>query len=223
MDNEENSKEGYIYIFKCIVGTNDDVCKIGKTKHFKDKNDRLAQHLRTTYYGFTPYTRFDTNEVIATGFRVNDMDKADRVIKKAFNKERLSNIEIYNISYFEGIKRIYNTIKSDFFTGIYRDGYTTYKELSINKKYIIDDYKNYEEELGIDKFKPLLKKLWKIYGINYPNSLANYICEEKDLKTYVRDRGNYVSFGKGLTFNINYNYLAKKKIMEILKDALNDK
>ena len=227
MMNEEidKSKEGYIYIYKCIVGKKDDVCKIGKTKHFRDDNDRLAQHLRTTYYGFTPYTRFDTNEVIATGFRVNNINKADTAIKNAFKDKGLSDIEIYNVSYLNGIKTIYKVLNDNaLFTGIYRDGYTTYKQLiNINKKYILDDYKNYEEELGKDKFEPLLKELWKKYKYNYPNYLAGYICKEKDLKSYVSERHNYVPFGNGLFFNINYNYQTKSEIIKKLNDALNDK
>lgn len=226
-DEADKSKEGYIYIFKCIVGTKDDVCKIGKTKHFKDDKDRLAQHLRTTYYGFTPYTRFDTNEVIATGFRVSNINKADTVVKNAFKEDSFSDLEIYNIPYFDGIKRLYEVLNDKekrLFTGIYRDGYTTYKKLGINKKYILDDYKNYEEELGKDKFEPLLKRLWEKYkNKEFPQDLVGYICEEKDMKSYVSERGNYVPFGKDLYFNINFRYATKAEILKKLNDALNDK
>ena len=48
------NNQGYIYIYKCVVGLGSDVCKIGITK---DYDKRLKQHVRTPYYGFIPYNR----------------------------------------------------------------------------------------------------------------------------------------------------------------------
>lgn len=57
---------GYIYIYKCVVGSGSDVCKIGITKDF---HKRLQQHVRTPYYGFMPYIEFTTGNPIATVFK----------------------------------------------------------------------------------------------------------------------------------------------------------
>ena len=58
---------GYIYIYKCVVGSGSDICKIGITKNF---HDRLKQHIRTPYYGFMPYVEFTTGNPIFTAFKV---------------------------------------------------------------------------------------------------------------------------------------------------------
>ena len=50
-----------------------DICKIGKTKHSRDYYDRMKQHSRTVYYGFVPYTDFLTGNPIATGFKIKNM------------------------------------------------------------------------------------------------------------------------------------------------------
>ena len=85
----ENLNKGYIYIYKCIVGSKSDVCKIGKTKHFHDGYYRLKQHGRTLYYGFVPYTDFTTGFPIATGEDI----KASVDGNYDFNKDGVYNLK----------------------------------------------------------------------------------------------------------------------------------
>lgn len=228
--------EGYIYIYKCIVGKNDDICKIGKTGNYKNDRDRLVQHLRTPYYGFTPYTRFDTHEVIATIFKVNNVDKADNDVKNYFEKERkifnkksgldeifkiqLSGLEIYNIDYEDGYKELYKLLKEkNYFIGIYRDGYSSYRELKLTKNVILDGYKDYEGTTKKQDFEAQVKRLKKKYKGNYPDELKLMLRDKKEFEesspSHFKD---CIDFGYGLVLDIHVCHAEKVNKLERLKD-----
>ena len=90
----EKLNEGYIYIYKCVVGSGSDVCKIGITK---DYHKRLQQHVRTPYYGFMPYIEFTTGNPIATVFKISNYDSADTIINNIFHENQFGTFEIYSI------------------------------------------------------------------------------------------------------------------------------
>jgi predicted GIY-YIG superfamily endonuclease len=90
------NNQGYIYIYKCLIGKCSDICKIGVTGDYKS---RLEQHVRTPYFGFMPYCDFSTGKPIATVFKVNDYTNCDSIIKKHFKHLQVSSLEIYNVEY----------------------------------------------------------------------------------------------------------------------------
>lgn len=218
------SKEGYIYIYKCIVGINNDICKIGMTENYKNDKDRLRQHLRTPYYGFVPYTRFDTNEVIATIFKVNDVKKADKAVKNHFSnfkdkKIQLSELEIYNINYEDGYKELYKLLKEkEYFVGIYRDGYSSYKDLMLNKKNILDGYKDYEGTTKKKDFEEQVKRLRRKYKGKYPDELRAMLREKKEFEqsspSHFKD---CIDFGFGLVLDVHVSHAEKMIKLERLK------
>lgn len=216
------AKEGFIYIYRCIVGSNKDICKIGVTKHLGDEWDRLKQHLRTTYYGFTPYTDFVSGKVIATGFKVTDMRKADNKVRSYFSKQQISSIEIYNIDYAEAIEKLYNLLKDEsLLLGIIRDGYSTYEYLKIPYNLILDNFKDYEGGTTRKDFMPIVNRLIEKYKGNYPDELLSMLREEDEFKEvcsshYNEGKGNFIRFGDNLILDIHYCKSKKKEIMEKL-------
>ena len=98
----------YIYIYKCVVESGSDVCKIGITKDF---HKRLQQHVRTPYYGFMPYIEFTTGNPIATIFKVSEYDKTDDLIDELFHENQFDNFEIYSINYDDAIKNFIMVLK----------------------------------------------------------------------------------------------------------------
>lgn len=219
---DKMSKEGFIYIYRCIVGSNKDICKIGVTKHLGDEWDRLRQHLRTPYYGFTPYTEFLSGNVIATGFKVIDMIRADKKVKSYFAKQQISSIEIYNIEYAYAIEKLYNLLKDEnLLLGIIRDGYSTYKSLKIPYNLILDDFDDYEGGTTKKDFEPIVNRLIEKYKGDYPDELLSMLREEEEFKVicpshYNGGKGNFLRFGDNLILDIHYCKSKKIEIMEKL-------
>lgn len=154
----EEKNFGYIYIYKCVVGSGSDICKIGITKNF---HDRLKQHVRTPYYGFMPYVEFTTGNPIFTAFKVRDYDLADNLIEELLNTKKIGNYEIYNIDYEEAIKIIYKTlVKKDRLIELIKEDYTDYDYLKES------EFKAEKEMIDtrISVFKDIVKQLLLKYN-----------------------------------------------------------
>lgn len=210
----EQSKEGYIYIFKCIVGSHSDICKIGKTKHFGDSNDRIRQHGRTTYYGFTPYTDFASGNPIATAFKVKDMDKADRLVKNCFRHCQVSTIEIYNLDYDVAIEKIYRylTIEQQFIELI-KDGISVYNFL---------DEVDVERETTKAAFEEVKQEILAKYD-QLPEELLVLLRDKNEFEEHCVSHfssGNYIDFPNDLVLDIHFNKSKRREILAKLKGLL---
>lgn len=205
--------EGYIYIYKCIVGTGSDVCKIGKTKHFHDNMDRLKQHSRTLYYGFVPYTEFITGNPIATAFKVSDCDKSDRIIKDEFKKCQFSNIEIYNVDYDRAIEIIYNILKKEGqLIELIKENYSAYSFLKS---------KNETDKTTKDEFVKAKEKIISKYGDDLPEELLIMLREKNDFVDNCKSHfntGNYIDFDNGMILDLNYNKEKRTEILNKLRE-----
>ena len=183
-ENGDKTKEGYIYIYKCTQSTDkQDICKIGKTIHFKDELDRIKQHNRTPFHGFTPYIDFDTNQTIITVFKVNDATGADTVVKEAFNEFSMFETELYGVDYVDAIEKLYNLLKDNYYLlGIFRDGHTSvFKRLGVkyNSNLIIDGYGDYEDGTDKKDFQNLIKEIDNKYLGDYKTGFINGLCIDK--------------------------------------------
>lgn len=216
MKKDEN--KGYIYIYKCIVGKNNDFCKIGKSVDYKK---RIQQHERTPYYGFIPYTDWDSGEAIYTAFMVKDCIKADKVIKtsKVFNSCSIGGIEIYHMDYNLAIERLYELlINEKLLTGIRRDGISKYEKLNIPPKLIVDEFVDYEGGTTKKDFMPVVESLVKTYKGKYPIELRTMLKTESELKERCPSHyksGNFVKFNDSENLVIDIHYCKSKK-QEIL-------
>lgn len=204
---DKKSNEGYIYIYKCVVGSGSDVCKIGITK---DYNKRLKQHVRTPYYGFMPYIEFTTGNPIATIFKINDYANADRIIDSVFKNNQFGNFEIYSVDYDEAIQMLYYELDNkNLLVDFVKDNYSLYsflddrsetKNINTNKQ----DFNKIKEEI-------LIK-----YNNSIPEELMNML---KDKDEFIENchshyaTGNYIEFPFNLVLDLNYN---KQKRIDIL-------
>ena len=157
-----NNEYGYIYVYKCMVGSGSDVCKIGITKDYRK---RLKQHVRTPYYGFLPYIEFTTGNPIATIFKVSDYNTADEIINKAFHDNQFGNFEIYSIDYDDAIKRLYEELKnSNMLIELIKDNYSLYSFLDE-----IDEKSNIKTSKK--EFENLREQLLTKYNESLPEAL----------------------------------------------------
>lgn len=62
--------------------------------HFKGERDWISQYSRILYYGFVPYADFTAGKIIATGFKINNYDIADDIIKHLFQDKQISSVKI---------------------------------------------------------------------------------------------------------------------------------
>ena len=205
---------GYIYIYKCVVGSGLDICKIGITKNF---HDRLKQHVRTPYYGFMPYVEFTTGNPIFTAFKVRDYDLADHLIEELLNTKKIGNYEIYNIDYEEAIKIIYKTlVKKDRLIELIKEDYTDYDYLEES------EFKAEKEMINtrISIFKDIVKHLLLKYNDELPDEVLVMLRDNEDYidncnSHYIR--GNYVEFTNNLILDLNYNKATRLEILNKLK------
>ena len=205
---------GYIYIYKCVVGSGSDICKIGITKNF---HDRLKQHVRTPYYGFMPYVEFTTGNPIFTAFKVRDYDLADNLIEELLNTKKIGNYEIYNIDYEEAIKIIYKTlVKKDRLIELIKEDYTDYDYLEES------EFKAEKEMINtrISVFKDIVKQLLLKYNDELPEEVLVMLRNKEDYidncnSHYIR--GNYVEFTNNLILDLNYNKATRLEILNKLK------
>ncbi|MBR3210968.1 MAG: GIY-YIG nuclease family protein [Bacilli bacterium] len=207
-----NNELGYIYIYKCVVGSGSDVCKIGITK---DYHKRLQQHVRTPYYGFLPYVEFTTGNPIATIFKVNDYSSADAIINKVFHDNQFGNFEIYSIDYDDAIKKLYEELKNtNRLIELIKDNYSLYSFLNndeVNVKTNKKEFENIREQL-------LVK-----YSDSLPEELMSML---KDKNTFIENchshytTGNYIEFPYNLVLDLNYNKARRIEILNKLKALL---
>lgn len=215
----ENLNEGYIYIYKCIVGSGSDIVKIGKTKHFHDGFDRLKQHGRTLYYGFVPYTDFKTGFPIATGFRVKDCNLADTLVKKNFSDRQFSNIEIYNVDYDLAIKELYEVLNSNGqLIELIQDGISVYDFLGA-----AEDVVEVKEDTSKATFEAVKNEILAMYGNELPEKLMILLKDKEEFMNNCRSHyasGNYIDFPNDLVLDIHYNKSNRIDILNKLRDLL---
>lgn len=210
----EEKNFGYIYIYKCVVGSGSDICKIGITKNF---HDRLKQHVRTPYYGFMPYVEFTTGNPIFIAFKVRDYDLADNLIEELLNTKKIGNYEIYNIDYEEAIKIIYKTlVKKDRLIELIKEDYTDYDYLKES------EFKAEKEMIDtrISVFKDIVKQLLLKYNDELPEEVLVMLRDKEDYISNCNShyiRGNYVDFTNNLILDLNYNKATRLEILNKLK------
>ena len=205
---------GYIYIYKCVVGSGSDVCKIGITK---DYHKRLQQHVRTPYYGFIPYIEFTTGNPIATIFKVNDYSSADAIINKVFHDNQFGNFEIYSIDYDDAIKKLYEELKNtNRLIELIKDNYSLYGFLNKNEGV-------YNVKTNKKEFENIREQLLVKYSGSLPEELMSML---KDKNTFIENchshylTGNYIDFPSNLVLDLNYNRERRIEILNKFKDLL---
>lgn len=213
----EEKNCGYIYIYKCVVGSGSDVCKIGITKNF---HDRLKQHVRTPYYGFMPYVEFTTGNPIFTAFKVSNYDLADNLIEELFKNKRIGNYEIYNVDYEGAIRILYKALKEkNRLIELIKEDYTDYDSLEENSI-------NFSQEISdtrIGTFKEKIDQLLIKYNNELPEEIL-ILLRDKD--AYIENchshyiRGNYVDFSNNMVLDLNYNKATRLEILNKLKKFL---
>lgn len=203
---------GYIYVYKCILGTGSNACKIGKTKNLAK---RLQQHVRTPYYGFMPYLDFLTGKAIATGFKIKNYQQADKIIHNIFHDYQFGNYEIYNIDYDKCIEELYNNLsKNKILIDFIKDGCSPY--IFLEKKIIKKE-----------DFERLLDKIKTKYPNNiFPEELINMLRDKTDFITNCKshyDTGNYIDFPNDMILDLNFSKSKRNEIKSRLELILNEK
>ena len=210
----EKLNEGYIYIYKCVVGSGSDVCKIGITK---DYHKRLQQHVRTPYYGFMPYIEFTTGNPIATVFKISNYDSADTIINNIFHENQFGTFEIYSIDYDEAIRKIYNELKNNNqLIELIKDNYSLYSFLDNNVE---------ESNVNTNKkeFETVRDKLLGKYNNSIPDTLMTMLKDKDDFIENCHSHystGNYIDFPSNLILDLNYNKEKRIEILNKLKQLL---
>lgn len=210
----EKLNEGYIYIYKCVVGSGSDVCKIGITK---DYHKRLQQHVRTPYYGFMPYIEFTTGNPIATVFKISNYDSADTIINNIFHENQFGTFEIYSIDYDEAIRKIYNELKNNNqLIELIKDNYSLYSFLDNNVE---------ESNVNTNKkeFETVRDKLLEKYKNSIPDTLMTMLKDKDDFIENCHSHystGNYINFPSNLILDLNYNKEKRIEILNKLKQLL---
>lgn len=186
-------QEGFIYIYKCVVGNADDICKIGKTTHFRDKHCRIVQSVRTPYYGFMPYMSFDGDPIV-TAFRVKDINATDTEVQNYFKKKQVSSLEIYVVDYMDAIRDLYNfLLKKKRLIELIPDGISNYDSLRVNKPLSYDTTKT--------NFEYIKQELLFKYSNGLPVQLLSLLRDEQEFSENCSSHfksGNYVVFPDNL-------------------------
>ncbi len=206
--------EGYIYIYKCVVGSGSDVCKIGITK---DYHKRMQQHVRTPYYGFMPYIEFTTGNPIATVFKIRDYDSADNIINRIFHDNQFGNFEIYSIDYDEAIRKLYNELNNNNqLVELIKDNYSLYSFLDNNIE---------ESNINTNKkeFESVKNQLLEKYNNILPDALMTMLKDKDDFIENCHSHystGNYIDFPSNLVLDLNYNKEKRIEILNKLRELL---
>lgn len=205
---------GYIYIYKCVVGNVDNICKIGKTTHFRDKHCRIVQSLRTPYFGFMPYMKFDGSPIV-TGFKVRDVDIADAEVQKYFKKQQVSTLEIYVTDYIDGVKKLRNfLIRKKLLIELSEDGVTDYGFLQDDEKILIDTSKF--------TFEIIKQVLLSKYD-NLPTEALKLLRTKADIQENCPSHlmyGNYIEFPNDMILDLNFDKAKRFNIMSKLRKLL---
>lgn len=211
---DKKSNDGYIYIYKCVVGSGSDVCKIGITK---DYNRRLKQHVRTPYYGFMPYIEFTTGNPIATIFKINDYANADRIIDSVFKTNQFGSFEIYSVDYDDAIQMLYNELNNNkLLIDLIKDNYSLYSFLEDKNE--VKCINTNKKEFNKIKDEILIK-----YNNSIPEELMNML---KDKDEFIENchshyaTGNYIEFPSNLVLDLNYNKQKRIEILNKLTDLI---
>ena len=208
-------QEGFIYIYKCVVGNVDDICKIGKTTHFRDKHCRIVQSVRTPYYGFMPYMSFDGDPIV-TAFRVKDVDAADTEVQNYFKKKQVSSLEIYVVDYMDAIRDLYNfLLKKKQLIEFIPDGISNYDSIRVNKPLSYDTTKF--------SFEHIKQELLSKYSNGLPEQLLSLLRDEQEFSENCSSHfksGNYVIFPNNLVLDIHCNKPGRTIILNKLLELL---
>ena len=212
--NHNSCKIGYIYIYKCVVGNVDNICKIGKTTHFRDKHCRIVQSLRTPYFGFMPYMKFDGTPIV-TGFKVRDVDVADVEVQKYFKKQQVSTLEIYVGNYCDFIKKLcYLLKKRKLFIELLEDGVTDYSFLT--------DQQNDACDTSKIVFEAVKEMILSKYD-EFPSRVLTLLRDAKDFEEHCSSHyssGNYIRFTNDLVLDIHLSKAKRFNILCQLRDLL---
>lgn len=205
---------GYIYIYKCVVGNVDNICKIGKTTHFRDKHCRIVQSLRTPYAGLFPYLSFDGTPIV-TGFKVRDVDVADVEVQKYFKKQQVSTLEIYVTDYIEGVKKLHDfLVRKKLLIEVLEDGVTDYGFLQDDEKILVDTSKS--------TFEIIKQVLLSKYG-DVPTEALKLLRTKADIQDNCPSHlkyGNYVEFPGDMILDLNFDKAKRFDILSQLSDLL---
>lgn len=211
----KNENEGYIYVYKCMVGSGSDVCKIGKSK---DYLERLRDHVRRPYHGFVPYAEFTTGKAIATVYKINNIKMADQYIKEMFGDKQFGNYEIYNLDYDETIKTLYIGLKErNALLELIKDGYSIYD-------FANNEHKQENVDLTTKKnYETIINMIIDKNNGNIPNELLIMLRDKNDFvencKSHYNTR-NYIDFKNGMILDLNYNKEKRTEILNKLKEMI---
>lgn len=207
-------KPGYIYIYPCIQGNLKNLSKIGVTDDFKE---RMAQHVRTPYQGFTCFLNFSNRKPIATAFRVNHMDVADDLVKNYFSAgyQIAARIEAYNINYNVAIQELYNLLyDNDEYIELIEDGVTDYSFLKDDGESLVDTSKS--------SFERIKQALLSKYD-DVPTKLFKLLRTKDDIQSKCPSHlryGNYVEFPNDMILDLNFDKAGRIDILTQLSDLL---
>ena len=208
-------QEGFIYIYKCVVGNVDDICKIGKTTHFRDKHCRIVQSVRTPYYGFMPYMSFDGDPIV-TAFRVKDVNTTDTEVQNYFKKKQVSSLEIYVVDYMDAIRDLYNfLLKKKRLIELIPDGISNYDSIRINEPLSHDTTKS--------NFEHIKQELLFKYSNGLPEQLLSILRDKQEFSENCSSHfqsGNYVVFPNNLVLDIHCNKPGRTIILNKLLELL---
>ena len=214
------AKNEYIYVFKCIVGSRSDVIKIGRTAHYYDDNDRLAQHGRTHYYGFVPYTDFKTGKPISTAFQVKNMTTSENLIKKELKEKQFTSLEIFNIDYEKAIEIIYNLlVENNQYIKIEKDGYSTYDFLPKEEK---------SYDTSKKSFEAIRDQILDIYkNQELPFELVKLLRDKEDFEnnciSHFNSKSNWIDFRDNLILDFNFGAKVRSRIKSDLEEFITKK
>ena len=211
------NNQGYIYIYKCLIGKCSDICKIGVTGDYKS---RLEQHVRTPYFGFMPYCDFSTGKPIATVFKVNDYTNCDSIIKKHFKHLQVSSLEIYNVEYDKAIKEIYDLLVfSKQYIELIPDGISLYDYIPQYKQDAV-----FDDDTSKKTFTEIIDKISNKYNNNYPEEFINMLRDKADYEENCKSHyntGNYIVISDKYILDLNYSKAKRTELKEKLLNILN--
>lgn len=206
--------EGYVYVYKVIVGNSHDFVKIGVSN---DYIGRMQQHVRTPYQGFLCFLNFLTCEPIVTAFEVTNMGLCDDLVQEHFKKYQLGDIEVYNINYNEAIKELYTLLNANNQfqgQGLIEDRITDYSFLSeqpSNKDCTDKSVFEAVRDMILAKYDEL------------PSQALTHLRDAKDFETNCSSHyrsGNYIHFTTDLVLDLHSSKAKRFDLLCQLRDLL---